>query len=131
MFHFCVCVEMVLLVSQRDALKEEQNQLAELKQEMDHLREQLVKYQTSQQGWWDQLERTSLDLKKEKRNWVKEAETLRSRDKEHEVQIPNFCFHFVFLIFLREKSQLKSQAQLLSESQSAYARLFTAHVAMC
>ena len=127
----CVCVEMVLLVSQRDALKEEQNQLAELKQEMDHLREQLVKYQTSQQGWWDQLERTSLDLKKEKRNWVKEAETLRSRDKEHEVQIPNFCFHFVFLIFLREKSQLKSQAQLLSESQSAYARLFTAHVAVC
>lgn len=70
---------------QRDALKEEQNHIAELKQEMDQLREQLAKYQTSQQGWWDQLERTSLELKKEKRNWVKEAETLRSRDKEHEV----------------------------------------------
>jgi len=85
MVHLSVCVEMVLLLSQRDALKEEQNQLAELKQEMDQLREQLAKYQTSQQGWWDQLERTSLELKKEKRNWIKEAETLRSRDKEHEV----------------------------------------------
>ncbi len=39
--------------------------------------------------------------------------------------------HFVYLILLREKSQLQSQAQLLSESQSAYARLFTAHVAVC
>ena len=83
-----MCVEEVPLVSQRDALKAEQNHVAELKQEMDQLREQLAKYQTSQQGWWNQLEKTSLDLKKEKRNWVKEAETLRSRDKEHEVYIP-------------------------------------------
>ena len=80
-----MCIEKVFLVSQRDALKEEQNHIAELKKEMDQLREQLAKYQTSQLGWWDQLGRTSLELKKEKRNWVKEAETLRSRDKEHEV----------------------------------------------
>ena len=54
---------------------------------MNTLREQLNKYETSQKGWWYQLEKTSLDLKKEKRNWVKEAETLRSRDKGHEVGI--------------------------------------------
>lgn len=88
----------------RDALKAEQNHVAELKQEMDKLRKQLSKYQTSQQGWWDQLEKTSSDLKKEKRSWVKEAEILRGRDKEHE-------------------AQLQSQGQLLDESELAVFQL--------
>jgi hypothetical protein len=61
---------------------------------MDKLREQLAKYRISQQGWWDQLEKTSSDLKKEKRNWVKEAETLRSRDKEHDVW--SDCYPFSY-----------------------------------